>query len=143
MQNAKHGDTVRVHFTGSYENGTPFATTVGEDPLELTIGDGKLIACFEESIIGMEEGERRTVHVEPANALGERRPELISTLPRHTVPEQYEDLKVGSSVQIKDDNGNDIKATVTELSDQNVTIDANHPLAGETLTFDIELIEFV
>ena len=143
MQKAQKGDTVRVHFSGSYENGTHFATTVGEDPLELTIGDGKLIACFEESIIGMEAGEHKTVQIEPAKALGEKRPELISTLPRHEVPEQYEDLKVGISVQIKDDNGNDLKATVTELSDQTVTIDANHPLAGETLTFDIELIEFV
>lgn len=143
MQNAQIGDMVRIHFTASYENGTQIATTAGEDPLELTIGDGKLIACFEKSIIGMAEGQQKTVHIEPAQALGEKRPELISTLPRHLVPEQFEDLKVGNSVTVKDDNGNDIKATVKELSDQMVTIDANHPLAGEALTFDIELIEFV
>jgi len=92
---------------------------------------------------GWRKANKKPVHIEPAQALGEKRPELISSLPRLLVPEQVEDLKVGSSVAVKDNNGNDIKATVTELSDQRVTIDANHLLAGQALTSDIELIEFV
>ena len=112
-------------------------------PWKLTIGEGKLIRCFETSLVGMTEGEQRTVHIPPEDAMGARRPELVSELPLHMIPEQDEDLKVGSSIQIKDEKGRDVKATVTHLSDQAVIIDANHPLAGETLVFDINLIEFV
>jgi peptidylprolyl isomerase len=143
MRKAQEGDIVRFHFTGCLENGTKFASTVGEDPMELTIGEGKLIRCFETSLVGMEEGERRTVHIPPEDAMGERRPELVSQVPLHMIPEQNEDLKVGSSIQIKDEKGRDVKATVTQMTDQAVTIDANHPLAGETLVLDLKLIEFV
>ena len=143
MRKVEAGDRVRVHFTGSFDDGSHFATTQGESPLELTIGEGKLIRCFEDSVIGMAPGERKTVHLPPQEAVGARRPELVSHLPRHMVPEQDEDLAVGSRIQVKDDNGNDIRATVTQLSDQTVTIDANHALAGEALTFDIELVELV
>ena len=143
MRKAKEGDTVRVHFSGRLEDGTKFATTVGEDPMELTIGEGKLINCFESSLVGMTEGEHRTVRIPPADAMGERRADLVSRVPLHMVPEQEEDLKVGSSFQVKDDKGRDVKATVTHISDQDVTLDANHPLAGETLVFDITFIEFV
>ncbi|WP_419661323.1 FKBP-type peptidyl-prolyl cis-trans isomerase [Desulfosarcina variabilis] len=143
MRKAQKGDIVRFHFTGCLENGNRFATTVGEDPMELTIGEGKLIRCFETSLVGMTEGEQRTVHIPPEDAMGARQPELVSELPLHMIPEQDEDLKVGSSIQIKDEKGREVKATVTHLSDQAVTIDSNHPLAGETLVFDINLIEFV
>ena len=91
--------------------------------MELTIGEGKLIRCFETSLVGMAEGEQRTVHIPPEDAMGERRPELVSQVPLHMIPEQNEDLKIGSSIQIKDEKGRDVKATVTQMTDQAVTID--------------------
>lgn len=143
MRKAQNGDRVRVHFTASYDDGTQFATTRGEKPLELTIGDRKLIECFEQSVVGMAEGEKKTVSIEPEDAMGERKPELVAKLPREAVPEQHEDLKVGNKVEVEDDGGNPMQGTVTRLTDQEVIVDANHALAGKTLVFDIELIEFV
>ena len=143
MKKAEAGDTIRVHFSGFLDDGKQFATTRGEDPLELTIGEGKLIACFEQSVIGMQAGEQKTVRIEPVDAFGERDPELVSKVPRHQVPEEHEDLAVGSKVQLETEPGKPFKATITALTDQVVTLDANPPLAGEALTFDIELVEFV
>ena len=143
MREAQKGDTVRVHLTGCLDDGTKFASTFGEEPLELTIGEGKLIECFETSLIGMLEGARKTVRIEPSQAMGEKQSELISSIPRHLISEQHGDLKVGAKIWVKDQNKNDVKVTVKQVSDQEVTIDANHPLAGEALTFDIELMGFV
>jgi peptidylprolyl isomerase len=143
MRIAQNGDGVRVHFSASFEDGTQFATTIGENPMELTIGDRKLIDCFEKSLVGMAAGEKKSVSIQPDQAMGERRPELVTVFSRETIPEQHEDLKVGGKVEVEDDNGNPVVGTVTRLTDQEVTVDANHPLAGKTLLFDIELIEFV
>lgn len=143
MRKAQRGDTVRVHFTGCLDDGTKFASTFSEEPLELTIGEGKLIECFETSLIGMSEGVRKTIRLEPDHAMGERQPELVSNIPRHLVAEQHGDLKVGAKIWVKDQNANDVKVTVKQVSDQEVTIDANHQLAGEALTFDIKLMGFV
>jgi peptidylprolyl isomerase len=143
MRKAQNGDNVRVHFSAYHDTGTQFATTLGEKPLKLTIGDRKLIDCFEQSIVGMVAGEKKTVSIDPNRAMGERRPELVTIFSRESVPEQHEDLKVGSKVEVEDDNGNPIVGTVTHLTDQKVTVDTNHPLAGKTLIFEIELIEFL
>jgi peptidylprolyl isomerase len=146
MRKAQNGDTVRVHFSAYHDEineRAQFATTLEEEPMELTIGDGKLIKCFEQSIVGMVEGEKKTVSFEPNQAIGERKPELVAKFSRIEIPEQYEELKVGSKVDVENDDGNTIFGTITQLSDQEVTVDANHPLAGKTLEFDIQLIEFV
>jgi FKBP-type peptidyl-prolyl cis-trans isomerase 2 len=143
MRKSQNGDKVRVHFSAYNDDGTQFATTFGEKPMELTIGDRKLIDCFEQSVVGMVEGEKRTVRIEPNQAMGERKPELVANFSRESVPEQHEDLKVGSKVEVEDDNGTPMIGTVTHLTDQEVTVDTNHPLAGKTLVFDIELIEIV
>lgn len=143
MRKAQNGDNVRVHFSAYHDDGTQFATTIGENPIELTIGNRKLIECFEQSVIGMAKGEKKKVRIEPKQALGERRPELVFVFSREEVPEQHEDIKVGSRVELDDDNGNPIAGTVTHLTDQDVTVDTNHSLAGKTLVFHIELIEFV
>jgi peptidylprolyl isomerase len=146
MRKAQNGDTVRVHFSAYHDKRnerTQFATTLGEEPMDLTIGDGKLIKCFEQSIVGMVEGEKKTVSLEPHQAIGKRKPELVAKFSRIEIPEQYEEIKVGSKVEVENDDGNTIFGTVTQLSDQEVTVDANHPLAGKTLEFDIQLIEFV
>lgn len=143
MRKAHNGDSIRVHFSASFNDGTQFVTTLGEEPMELTIGDKKLIDCFEQSLVGMVEGEKKTVRLSPEQAMGERRPELVTIFSRAAIPEQYEELKVGSKVEVGDDNGNPVVGTITQLTDQEVTVDTNHPLAGKTLVFDIELVEFV
>ena len=143
MRKAQYGDTVKVHFSVYHGNRIQFATTFGEEPMELAIGDGKLIECFEQSIVGMAEGEKKTVSFEPNQAMGERKPELLAKFSRIEIPEQSEDLEVGRKVEVEDSKGNTIFGTITQLSDQEVTVDANHPLAGKTLEFDIQLIEFV
>jgi peptidylprolyl isomerase len=143
MRKAQNGDRVRVHFSACHDDGTQFATTRGEKPMELTLGERKLIDCFEQSVVGMVEGEKKKVSIEPSQAMGERRPELVAKLSREVVPEQHEDLKIGSKVEVEDDNGNPIVGMVTQLTNQEVSVDANHPLAGKTLVFDIDLIEFV
>ena len=143
MRKAHNGDSIRVHFSASFDDGTQFASTLEEEPMELTIGDKKLIDCFEQSIVGMAEGEKKTVCISPEQAMGERSPELVTIFSRSAIPEQYEELKVGSKVEVEDDNGNPIVGTITQLTDQEVTVDTNHPLAGKTLVFDIELVEFV
>jgi FKBP-type peptidyl-prolyl cis-trans isomerase 2 len=143
MRKAQNGDSVQVHFSAYHEDGTQFATTVSENPLELTIGDRKLIDCFERSIVGMAPGEKKTVRIEPDQGMGERQPELVTVFSREAIPEQHGDLEIGSKVEVEDSYGNPIVGKVTQLTDQEVTVDANHPLAGKTLVFDIELIEFV
>jgi FKBP-type peptidyl-prolyl cis-trans isomerase 2 len=143
MRQAQIGDSVRVHFSVRYDDGTQFATTLGEKPMELTIGVRKLIDCFEQSVVGMAEGEQKRVNIIPDQAMGERKPELVAIFPREAVPEQHDDLKVGSKVEVEDNHGNPVVGTVTQLTDQEVTIDSNHPLAGKALVFDIHLIEFV
>jgi FKBP-type peptidyl-prolyl cis-trans isomerase 2 len=143
MKKAQNGDGVRVHFSAYLEDGTQFATTRGENPVELIIGDRKLIDCLEQSLVGMVAGEKKSVSIEPNQAMGEIRPELVTVFSRETIPERHEDLKIGSRVEVENDKGNPIIGRVTRLTDQEVTVDANHPLAGKTLIFGIELLEFV
>ncbi|MGD9307890.1 MAG: FKBP-type peptidyl-prolyl cis-trans isomerase [Desulfosarcina sp.] len=143
MRTVQDGDTVRIHFTCNFDDGSEIASTIDEEPLELTIGEGKLVECFEKSVIGMTEGQKKTVHLQPQQAMGKKNPELISKVPLHLVSEKDEEIEVGSRILVKDNYGNDLNAIVTKISDQTVTVDANHPLAGEALTFNIELIEFL
>ena len=142
MKNAQKGDTVKVHFTGKLDDGTEIASSQNGIPLEFTIGEGKLIPGFEEGAIGMSEGDHKTVHLEPSQAFGERRAELISKVPRDEIPDHI-DLKVGLPLEVSSSSGNALRVLVTEISDDEVTLDANHELAGHSVTFDIELVELV
>jgi peptidylprolyl isomerase len=143
MQKAKQGDTVRIHFTGIFDDGSKFATTTEKEPLEFTIGDGQYMKSFEQSLIGMKEGVKRTFRLEPDEAMGERRPDLITKVPRDVVSKENGDVQVGSKVWANFKSGKSVKATVTQIEDHSVTIDANHPLAGEALTFVVELVEIL
>jgi peptidylprolyl isomerase len=142
MTQASKGDTVRVHFTGRLKDGTEFGKTKKEEPLEFTIGEGQVIPGFEESTIGMRPGETKRVELEPEQAFGEKRPELVSKVDRSVVPEHI-DLGPGTQLQVTSADGNPVMVTVTDLSDEHVTFDANPPLAGLSVTFDIELVEVV
>jgi FKBP-type peptidyl-prolyl cis-trans isomerase 2 len=142
MSRAKNGDTVRVHYTGKLENGEVFATSEDGQPLEFTVGSGKVIPGFEKSIIDMESGDTRTVTVPPEEGFGERCEELVVDVQRSKLPEEVEPA-VGEQLKSHDASGNVMTMIVTDVDEDTVTLDANHPLAGRTLTFTIELIDII
>lgn len=142
MAQAKNGDKVKIHYTGKLEDETVFDSSVEREPLEFTVGDGKIIPGFEKAVVGMEPGESKTVTVSPDMAYGPHRKELVVDVERERVPDKL-DLKIGGFVQIRQRDGGVIQAKVTGVSEAKVTLDANHPLAGKDLTFDIKLVEIV
>ena len=136
---AKNGDTVRVHYTGTLDDGTVFDSSDDREPLEATLGEEMLIPGFENALLGMEPGEKKTVTIAPENAYGEHMEELILTLPRQDVPSHMKP-EPGMMVQLAMAHGEEFEALITDVTDETVTLDANHPLAGETLTFALELV---
>ncbi len=141
MAQAQNGDTVKVHYTGTLDDGTEFDSSTKRDPLEFTIGEGKLIPGFEQAVVGMEPGESKTVTIPPDDAYGPRRPELEIEVNRSDLPADLSP-KVGDQLELSQDDRTFI-VRVIEASLESVTLDANHPLAGEALTFEIELVEVV
>lgn len=142
MTQAKHGDTVRIHYTGRLTDGTEFDSSNGRDPLEFTLGSGQIIPGLENQVQGMAEGETATVTVPADEAYGQHRPEGVQSVPRDRIPEGV-DLNLGARLQATGGDGRAMTLTVVGLSDEEVTVDANHPLAGKDLVFDVELIEVV
>jgi peptidylprolyl isomerase len=142
MTQAKSGDVVRIHYTGKLDDGTPFDSSEGRDPLQFKIGEGSIIPILEEAVVGMAVGDTGTVNVAADDAYGPRRDEAIQTVERSMIPENV-DLTIGGRLQATAPNGQQLVLTVIEVSESSVTLDANHPLAGEDLTFDIELVEIV
>ena len=142
MKQAASGDTVRVHYTGTLADGSQFDSSVGREPFELTIGSGQVIPGFEDALVGMAAGDTRSVTLEPNDAYGPHDPQLLHVVERARVPADV-DLSVGTVLQASDPGGNPVRLLVVELSDDNVTLDANHPLAGKALTFELQLVEFV
>ena len=139
---AKTGDTVRVNFTGTLENGTQFDTTDGREPMEFTIGAEQVIAGFDSAVIGMTPGEVKKVVLAPEQAYGYHDPQIVDTVPRNAIPTEIE-LAEGLVLEAKRQDGQTFGFTVVDFNETTVTLDANHPLAGETLNFDIELVEIV
>ncbi len=142
MSLAKIGDTVKVHYTGRLENGKEFDTSKNREPLEFTIGNGSMMPGFEKGIIGMEVGDKKTFTVLPEEAYGPRHEELIATIdksefPKHITP------RIGLNLQIMQPDGRIMNLTVADMDEDTVTLDANHPLAGRTLIFDVELVEIL
>jgi FKBP-type peptidyl-prolyl cis-trans isomerase 2 len=140
MAQAKTGDTVKIYFKGSFEDGTVFEQTQAGEPLEFTIGDETVIRGLDKAVTGMNVGETRTVTVPPEEAYGPYRyvqvvPVKRSQLPPDIVPE------VGKMVQLRNDDGEIVEASFKEVHDDKVLIDTNHPLAGKNLVFDIEVLE--
>lgn len=140
MAQAKRGNTVKVHYTGKFEDGTVFDTSKEKGPLPFTIGEGEVIPGFEEAVIGMAPGESKKIIIPAENAYGPRHEEMVLVVERQHLPEGL-DPQVGQQYQIPQSEGQSIVVTVTETSDSSVTLDGNHPLAGKALTFEIELIE--
>ncbi|RRD72344.1 MULTISPECIES: peptidylprolyl isomerase [unclassified Desulfovibrio] len=136
---AKNGDTVRVHYTGTLDDGTVFDSSRERDPLEFVLGQGSLIPGFESAVEGREAGEKVCVTLPPDKAYGDVDRELIFTVPRAQVPDHIP-LNVGVPLQLSNEQGQ-MDVTITEVGADEVTLDANHPLAGKTLTFEIEIVE--
>lgn len=139
-QAAQSGDTVKVHYTGKLQDGTVFDSSEGRDPLEFIIGSGSLIEGFEQAVVGMTPGEAKTVQIASAEAYGPRHEEMVQEIERTAIPSDI-DLDVGVRLQASQEDGPPVLLTVVEMSESTVTVDANHPLAGEDLTFEIDLVE--
>mgnify|MGYP001389210587 CR=1 FL=1 len=139
MSQAKSGDTVKIHYTGTLDDGTQFDSSAGRDPLEFQLGGGQVIPGFDSAVTGMAVGESKNVRIEPDEAYGPRHEQLVQQVPRSALPDDLEP-QVGMGLQSQSPEGQVMMLTVTEVEDDNITVDANHPLAGQVLNFDIELV---
>ena len=140
MSAAKKGDKVAVHYTGTLGDGTVFDSSRDRQPLEFTLGSGQVIAGFDSAVEGMAPGETVTTTIECERAYGKRDEELVIQKPRMQIPSSVT-LEVGRRLQARSQEGQVTRLTVTAVTDETVTLDANHPLAGQDLTFEIELVE--
>lgn len=131
---------MKVHYIGKLDDGTVFDSSRERDPIEFTIDEGEVIPGFEDAVRGMEVGERRTVEVSPEKGYGPRHEDAIFEVQRDQMPDEI-DPEVGMQLQVRGQDGRPFAARVAEVGDESLTLDANHPLAGETLTFDLELVE--
>jgi peptidylprolyl isomerase len=139
---AKEGDTVQVDYTLSLKDGTVYQTTVGSNPLELVIGDGNYLVSFEEAIVGMKVGESKTITIAAADAYGEYRDDLITIVERSEI-QNGDNIKVGDTLIKTYINGYSAQVKVIDATDDTITIDENNPLAGEDLTFKIDLLKIL
>lgn len=136
------GDTVRVHYTGTLADGTTFDSSEGRDPLEFTVGSGQVIPGFDTAVADLAVGDSVTVDIPAADAYGERSDEGMQTFPRDAFPPDSTP-EVGWAVELSSPEGERVPATVAEVTDESITLDFNHPLAGQDLTFEITLVEVV
>lgn len=142
MSEAKQGDTVKVHYTGRLDDGNQFDSSLEREPLQFVVGQGRVIPGFEQAVVGMSEGETKTVSIPPEQAYGARNEQAIQEVPKSALPEAIQnDLQPGMQLQANDPNGQTMMLTVTDITEEHVTVDANHPLAGQNLNFDLELVE--
>ena len=139
MSQAKNGDTVKVHFTGRLENGEVFVKSEEDQPVELALGTGELIPGVERAIVGMEVGEKKTITVPPEQAYGPRREEVVAEVKKSDLPEHVTPA-IGKGLRIRRSDGDDIHVIISEITENTVILDGNHPLAGVTLFFDLELV---
>jgi len=142
MTQVKTGDTVRIHYTGTLETGETFDTSSGRDPLEFVVGSGQIIPGLDKALPGMAIGESKTVAVPCAEAYGETNPEARQDVPRDSIPAEIP-VDPGTQLQMQTQTGQVIPVTVVEVTDEVVVLDANHPLAGKDLTFQIELVDVI
>jgi peptidylprolyl isomerase len=135
----RSGDTISVHYTGKVENGEIFDTSSGRRPLTFTVGTGQIIRGFDEAVVGMTTGQKKTVTIPPEQGYGHRQVELIVDIPKDAVPEDME-IEKGMMIELVDPQGNKMPAEVFEILDELIRMDLNHFLAGKTLVFDIEIV---
>jgi len=142
MQQVKSGDKIKVHYHGKLDNGETFDSSAGREPLEFEVGSGMVIKGFDDGVTGMVVGDKKTINIPFVDAYGPKNPEMIIEMPKDRFPEDME-IEVGMPLGMSDPNGQQFQVTVVEIKDEAVLLDANHPLAGQDLTFDLELVEIV
>ncbi len=140
MAVAKPGDTVSIHYTGTLDDGSQFDSSRGRAPFEFTLGAGQVIPGFEIAVQGLEEGESRTVRIDPDDAYGPHQPQLVQKIARENLPPTIE-IEKGVQLQAGRPDGSSLIVTVTDFDAETVTLDGNHELAGQALTFEIELLK--
>jgi len=141
MSQVKSGDTVRLHYTGTLTDGTTFDSSEGREPLEFTVGSGQIIPGLDNAIPGMAVGDKKVVEIACADAYGETNPEARQAIPRSEIPEHIP-TEPGTQLQMQSPDGHVVPVTIVDVSETEITLDANHPLAGKDLTFAIELVSF-
>lgn len=140
MAQAKDGDKVQVHYTGKLDDGSVFDSSTGRDPLEFTLGGGQMIPGFEKGVLGMAVGDTKTIRIPANEAYGERDEERILQIERSQFPPHI-DPQIGQQLQLRDPGGHIVMVTIAEVGDEVVTLDGNHPLAGQNLNFDLQLVQ--
>ena len=139
---AENGDKVKVHYTGTLEDGTVFDSSEGREPIEFTIAAGMMIPGFDNGVRGMQIGEKRSITISPADAYGLPRDDMIIVVPKSQFPPEME-YTVGQELTLQTADGRPIRFTVLEIREDSVQVDMNHPLAGETLIFNVEMVEII
>jgi peptidylprolyl isomerase len=142
LAQAKAGDTVLVHYTGSFDDGAVFDSSLDGEPLEFTVGQGEVIPGFDNAVDGLDEGETRTVSIPPDEAYGNHRDDLVAVIGREQLPTEI-DPEVGLVLEMSSEDGIVTNVTITEIGDDTITLDANHELAGKKLNFEITLVEIL
>ena len=142
MQTVKQGDTVRVHYHGRLTNGDTFDSSEGRQPLEFTVGAGMVIKGFDNGVVDMKIGDKKTVNIPVEDAYGPKNQEMIMDFPKSNIPAEMKP-EVGMDLQMSNQEGQTFPVKVVGINEEFITLDANHPLAGEPLVFDIELVEIV
>jgi peptidylprolyl isomerase len=142
MTQAKTGDTVKVHFEGSLEDGSIFGSTMDEEPFEFTIGQKHMLPGFENAVIGMQKGDTKTITLPPEEAYGLHKEELVHVMNRSGFPKEI-NLEIGKTLRVRTQDGKYIVVTIKDFTEDSIVLDENEPLAGETLTFNIELIDIL
>ena len=139
MQQVKNGDTVRVHYHGKLTDGTTFDSSEGRDPLEFQVGSGQVIKVFYDALVNMQFGEKKTVNIPVDQANGQRNDDMMMEYPKSEFPDDMKP-EAGMELHMSDNQGHVFPVVVTEVQEDVVVLDANHPLAGKDLTFEIELV---
>lgn len=140
MQQVKSGDTVKVHYHGKLTDGTTFDSSEGREPLEFEVGSGSVIAGFDSGVTGMQVGEKKTINIPVDEAYGQKQEDLFMEFPLDRFPTEVTP-EVGMQLNMNNGEGQNFPVTISEVNEDSVILDANHPLAGEDLTFDLELVE--
>lgn len=140
MAQVKSGDKIKVHYHGKLTSGETFDSSAGREPLEFEVGSGMVIKGFDDGVTGMTVGEKKTVNIPFDDAYGERNPDMIIEMPKDRLPKDME-IELGMSLGMSDENRQQFQVTIVEIKEDVVLLDANHPLAGEDLIFDLELVE--
>jgi peptidylprolyl isomerase len=142
MTQAKIGDKVKVHFTGYLEDGTVFGSTTDEEAFEFTIGEKNMLPGFENAVVGMRNGDTKTITLAPEDAYGSYKKELVTAMEKSSFPPEI-DLEVGKRLRVRTQDGRHAIVTIKAVTEDSIVLDENDPLAGKTLSFKIELIEII